>query len=44
MVNDEAAIIQRPFYYTTLGTDPSNADVVYVGAESFFRSPDAGVR
>ncbi len=43
MVNDEGAIIQRPFYYTTLGTDPSNADVVYVGAESFFRSRDGGV-
>ncbi len=43
MVNDDGAIIQRPFYYTTLGTDPSNADVVYVGAESFFRSRDGGV-
>ena len=42
MVNDDGAIIQRPFYYTTLGTDPSNADVVYVGAESFFRSSDGG--
>jgi len=42
MVNDNGAIIQRPFYYTTLGTDPSNADVVYVGAESFFRSADGG--
>jgi len=42
MVNDEGAIIQRPFYYTTLGTDPSNADVVYVGAESFFKSTDGG--
>lgn len=42
MVNDEPAIIQRPFYYTTLGTDPSNADVVFVGAEGFFRSDDGG--
>jgi photosystem II stability/assembly factor-like uncharacterized protein len=42
MVNDNGAIVQRPFYYTTLGTDDSNADVVYVGAESFFRSADGG--
>jgi hypothetical protein len=33
---------QRPFYYTTLGADPTNADVVYGGAESFFKSTDAG--
>ena len=35
-------MIQRPFYYTTLGADPSNADVVYAGAEGFFKSTDAG--
>ena len=33
---------QRPFYYTTLGADPTNADVVYAGAESFFKSVDGG--
>jgi photosystem II stability/assembly factor-like uncharacterized protein len=43
MINDMPAMIQRPFYYTTLGTDPSNADVVYGGAEGFWRSEDAGV-
>jgi len=32
MVSDMPAMIQRPFYYTTLGTDPTNADVVYGGA------------
>ena len=37
------AMIQRPFYYTTLGTDPSNADVVYGGAEGFWRSEDGEV-
>lgn len=42
MVNDEGAIIQRPFYYTTLGADPTDADVVYAGAEGFFKSTDAG--
>jgi len=42
MVSDEPQMIQRPFYYTTLGADPSNPDVVYGGAESFFKSTDAG--
>ncbi|MEZ5320196.1 MAG: hypothetical protein R2752_22530 [Vicinamibacterales bacterium] len=37
-----AGMIQRPFYYTTIGADPSNADVVYGGAENFWRSTDAG--
>ncbi len=35
-------MIQRPFYYTTIGADPMNADVVYAGAESFFKSTDGG--
>ncbi|HMG75553.1 MAG TPA: hypothetical protein VK582_18790 [Pyrinomonadaceae bacterium] len=36
------AMIQRPFYYVALGADPTNADVVYAGAESFFKSADGG--
>jgi len=43
MVSDMPAMIQRPFYYTTLGTDPTDADVVYGGAEGFWRSRDGGV-
>jgi photosystem II stability/assembly factor-like uncharacterized protein len=35
-------LVQRPFYYTTLGADPTNADVLYAGAESFYKSVDAG--
>ncbi|MEO6238573.1 MAG: hypothetical protein ABIQ52_16370, partial [Vicinamibacterales bacterium] len=42
LVNPQASLLQRPFYYTTLGADPTNADVVYAGAESFFKSVDAG--
>jgi photosystem II stability/assembly factor-like uncharacterized protein len=42
LINSSGGLIQRPFYYTTLGTDPSNADVVYAGAEGFFKSTDAG--
>jgi photosystem II stability/assembly factor-like uncharacterized protein len=38
-----AAMIQRPFYYTTLGADPTNADVVYGGAEGFYKSADGGM-
>jgi photosystem II stability/assembly factor-like uncharacterized protein len=41
-VNSQGALIQRPFYYTTLGADPTNADVVYAGAEGFFKSVDGG--
>ncbi len=41
-VNTQGALIQRPFYYATLGADPTNADVVYAGAESFFKSTDGG--
>jgi photosystem II stability/assembly factor-like uncharacterized protein len=37
-----AGLVQRPFYYTTLGADPGNADVIYAGAESFYKSVDAG--
>ena len=41
-VNAQGSLVQRPFYYTTLGADPTNADVVYAGAEGFFKSSDAG--
>ena len=37
-----AQMIWRPFYYTTIGADPTNADVVYGGAEGFWRSTDGG--
>ena len=42
LVNSQGALIQRPFYYVTLGADPTNADVVYAGAEGFFKSTDGG--
>ena len=37
-----AQMIWRPFYYTTIGADPTNADVVYGGAEGFWKSTDGG--
>jgi photosystem II stability/assembly factor-like uncharacterized protein len=42
LVNAQPSLVQRPFYYTTIGADPTNADVVYAGAEGFFKSTDAG--
>ncbi len=42
LVSSQPALGQRPFYYTTLGADPTNANVVYAGAESFFKSSDGG--
>ena len=41
-VNATPGLVQRPFYYTTLGADPTNADVVYAGAETFYKSTDGG--
>jgi photosystem II stability/assembly factor-like uncharacterized protein len=35
-------LVTRPFYYVALGADPTNADVVYGGAESFYKSTDGG--
>ena len=42
LVNGSGSLITRPFYYDTLGVDPNNADVVYVGDEGWFKSSDAG--
>ena len=42
LINPQPSLLQRPFYYTTLGADPTNADVVYAGAEGFFKSVDGG--
>jgi len=36
-------LITRPFYYVALEADPTNADVVYGGAENFYKSTDGGV-
>ena len=37
-----AQMIYRPFYYDTFGVDPTNADVMYTGAEGFWKSSDGG--
>src|SRR5687768_1895134 len=42
LASGQASLITRPFYYTTLTADQTNADVVYGGAEGFFKSVDGG--
>ena len=42
LANAAGSLITRPFYYDTLGADPNNADIVYVGDEGWFKSSDAG--
>ncbi|OYV98905.1 MAG: hypothetical protein B7X11_05735, partial [Acidobacteria bacterium 37-65-4] len=42
LVNASPSLWTRPFYYTTLGVDPNDPDVVYVGDEGWFKSTDGG--
>ncbi|MCZ6915155.1 MAG: hypothetical protein O7I93_00125 [Gemmatimonadetes bacterium] len=35
-------ILNRPFYYTNLDADPTNADIVFVNNEGFYKSVDGG--
>ena len=42
MTSNNPQLITRPFYYVTLAADPTNADVVYGGAENFYKSTDGG--
>ena len=42
LINAAGNLITRPFYYDTLGVDPNNPDVVWVGNEGWFKSMDGG--
>jgi len=42
LVNGASNLTTRPFYYSTLGVDPMNADVVWVGDEGWYKSTDGG--
>jgi photosystem II stability/assembly factor-like uncharacterized protein len=42
LINGSGSLITRPFYYTTLGVDPNNPDVVWIGDEGWFKSDDGG--
>ena len=35
-------LMERPFYYTNVDADPTNADIVWVNNERFFKSVDGG--
>ena len=41
-VNDDRNMLARPWYYTRIYAHPTNADVVFINNESFFRSDDGG--
>lgn len=42
LVSDKEELVNRPFYYTNLDADPTNADILYVNTGRFWRSTDAG--
>jgi photosystem II stability/assembly factor-like uncharacterized protein len=42
LISANPQMITRPFYYVALAADPTNANVVYGGAEGFFKSVDGG--
>jgi photosystem II stability/assembly factor-like uncharacterized protein len=42
LVSSFGQLITRPFYYVALAADPTNENVVYAGAESFYKSTDGG--
>src|SRR5271166_3684790 len=41
-ISESRNLTTRPFYYSTLGVDPNNSDIVYVGNEGWFKSTDGG--
>lgn len=42
LVSNKKVIRSRPFYYTNVDLDPTNADIVYVNATYFSKSVDGG--
>ncbi|NNF04080.1 MAG: hypothetical protein HKN17_06400, partial [Rhodothermales bacterium] len=42
LVSNQGFLMTRPFYYTNVDADPTDADVVYVNNLGFHRSDDAG--
>jgi photosystem II stability/assembly factor-like uncharacterized protein len=42
LINRDSQLIARPFYYTYIDADPSNADVVWVNNLALWKSEDAG--
>ena len=42
LVNGAPNLITRPFYYTTLGVDPNDPNLLFIGNEGWFKSVDGG--
>ncbi len=42
LVNGDGKLTTRPFYYDTLGVDPNNPDVIWIGDEAWMKSTDGG--
>jgi len=42
LVSSYNPLLNRPFYYTNVDADPTDADVVYVNDEGFYKSVDGG--
>jgi len=42
LVSNFEPIMDRPFYYTNVDADPTDADVVYASATGFWKSTDGG--
>ena len=42
LVSDERGLLDRPFYYTNVDADPTDAEVVYVNSTRFYKSTDGG--
>jgi photosystem II stability/assembly factor-like uncharacterized protein len=42
LVSDKEELVNRPFYYTNVDADPTNADILYVNTGRFWKSGDAG--
>lgn len=42
MVSDNIGLTNRPFYYTNIDVDPTNADLIYVMANGYFKSTNQG--
>lgn len=42
LISNENGIMRRPFYYTNVDADPTNADIVWVNNEGFFKSENGG--
>ena len=42
LVSTQRGLMNRPFYYTNVDADPTDADVVYVNNEGFYKSTNGG--